>query len=66
MSEDQNTISNGEQPKKAFLHGLLDNYFLMLVLGLVVYALSYCIWGVIEILGTQPIPDEIKQTLLNP
>jgi len=41
-----------------------DDFMLLLFLGVAVYAVSYLIWGLMEIAWLPPIPDEIKESLL--
>ena len=55
---------NEEVQNKPLLQKLLDNMWLLLLLGVVVYAISYVAWGWMEISTTQPIPEEIKQEIL--
>lgn len=50
--------------KTSFLQLVFDDFILLLFLGVAVYAISYLIWGLIEIAWLPPIPDEIKQALL--
>ncbi|MDH3430550.1 MAG: hypothetical protein OEQ14_11140 [Gammaproteobacteria bacterium] len=56
-SPDQNESSDsGHQDQIPLMQQLLDNPFLLLVLGIAVPAVFYIIWGIIEI--TQiPIAD---------
>ena len=56
MSENQST---------PFVQRILDNMWVLLLLGIIVYSISYIAWGWIEIATVQPIPEEIKLELLN-
>ncbi len=40
--------------KKHWLHRLLDNHWLLLVLGVLIPVLSYSVWGWIEIALVRP------------
>ena len=53
-----------EERKPPGLQLFFDDFMLLLFLGVAVYAVSYLIWGLIEIAWLPPIPDEIKQALL--
>ncbi len=53
-----------EERKTPGLQLFFDDFMLLLFLGVAVYAVSYLIWGLIEIAWLPPIPDEIKQALL--
>jgi len=53
-----------EEKRVPFLQLVFDDFILLLFLGVAIYAVSYLIWGLIEIAWTPPIPDEIKQALL--
>ncbi len=53
-----------EEKKVPFLQLVFDDFILLLFLGVAIYAVSYLIWGLIEIAWTPPIPEEIKQALL--
>jgi hypothetical protein len=48
-----------------FLESLLDNIWLLLILGVGIYTVSYLIWGWIEIALIPPIPQEIKELYTN-
>ncbi len=54
----------GTEKKTPFLQLFFDDFMLLLFLGVTVYAVSYLIWGLIELAWLPPIPDEIKQALL--
>ncbi len=55
---------NNNQPT-TFLESLLDNMWLLLVLGVGVYFVSYIIWGWVEIAMIKTIPAEIKNLFIN-
>ncbi|RLJ70834.1 hypothetical protein BCF55_1118 [Hydrogenivirga caldilitoris] len=50
--------------KTPFLQLVFDDFILLLFLGVAVYAISYLIWGLIELAWLPPIPSEIKEALL--
>ncbi len=53
-----------KEKKVPFLQIVFDDFILLLFLGVAIYAVSYLIWGLIEIAWLPPIPDEIKEALL--
>lgn len=52
------------EKKTPFLQLVFDDFILLLFLGVAVYAISYLIWGLIELAWLPPIPSEIKEALL--
>lgn len=52
--------NNNDQPKSR-LQSLLDNMWLLLILGVGIYFVSYIIWGWVEIALIPPIPTEILE-----
>jgi|YNPMSStandDraft_1061717.scaffolds.fasta_scaffold02439_2 hypothetical protein len=53
-----------EERKTPFLQLVLEDFMLLLFLGVTIYAVSYLIWGLMELAWLSPIPAEIKQELL--
>lgn len=53
-----------KEKKTPFLQLVLDDFMFLLFLGVTIYAVSYLVWGLLEIAWLSPIPDEIKQSLL--
>jgi len=53
-----------EERKTPFLQLVLEDFMLLLFLGVTIYAVSYLIWGLIELAWLSSIPAEIKQELL--
>ena len=53
-----------EEKRVPFLQLFFDDFMLLFLLGVTIYAVSYLIWGLIEIAWLPPIPDEIKQAVL--
>ncbi len=43
---------------------LLDNIFLWFLLGLLVFAVFYAIWGMVEIFQVPEMPDAVKSRIL--
>lgn len=43
---------------------VLDDFMLLLFIGVTVYAIFYLIWGVMEVGNVPLIPDDIKNSLL--
>jgi hypothetical protein len=50
-----------ENQTPTFLESLLNNMWLLLVLGVGVYFVSYIFWGWAEIILIKDIPTEIKE-----
>ncbi len=50
-----------ENQTPTFLESLLNNMWLLLVLGVGVYFVSYIFWGWAEIILIKDIPAEIKE-----
>lgn len=46
---------NDDDPKKHPLQRLMDNPWLLLVLGILIPTLSYTVWGWIELLFIKPL-----------
>ncbi len=53
-----------EKKRTSFLQLVLDDFMLLLFLGVTIYAVSYLIWGLIELAWLSPIPAELKQSLM--
>ncbi len=53
-----------EERRTPFLQLVFDDFILLLFIGVAVYAVSYLIWGLIEIAWLPPIPEEIRSALL--
>ena len=60
-------MENDQQPeskKKPFARMIMDDFMLLLFLGVTIYAIFYLLWGVMELSNLPAIPEEIKQPLL--
>ncbi len=60
-------MENEQQPeskKTPFSRMIMDDFMLLLFLGVTIYAIFYLLWGVMELANLPAIPEEIKQTLL--
>lgn len=53
-----------EQEKVPFFQMVMDDFMLLLFLGVTIYAIFYLIWGIMELSNLPSIPENIKQTLL--
>lgn len=53
-----------DQEKMSFFQMILDDFMLLLFLGVTIYAIFYLIWGIMELSNLPPIPDNIKAKLL--
>ena len=53
-----------EKEGKSFLRYLLDEEILLLFLGVVVFAVLYLIWGIMEIANIPDFPVDLKNKIL--
>lgn len=54
-----------QEPKNTpFSRMIMDDFMLLLFLGVTIYAIFYLLWGVMELSNLPAIPDDIKQTLI--
>lgn len=53
-----------EKEKPTFGRMIMDDYMLLLFLGVTIYAIFYLLWGVMELANLPAIPEEIKQKLI--
>ncbi len=58
------TKQQSEQERVPFYRMIMDDFMLLLFLGVTIYAVFYLIWGVMELSNLPAIPDEIKKSLL--
>ena len=58
--------NNQQQAKEKPTLGrmIMDDYMLLLFLGVTIYAVFYLLWGVMELANLPAIPEEIKQKLI--
>ncbi|MCO5234296.1 MAG: hypothetical protein LC105_00815 [Chitinophagales bacterium] len=60
--ENENEKEN--KPKYSFGRMIMDDYMLLLFLGVTIYAIFYLLWGVMELSNLPTIPEELKNSLL--
>jgi hypothetical protein len=53
-----------ENEKVPFGKMIMDDFMLLLFLGVTIYAIFYLLWGVMELSNLPAIPEELKQSLL--
>lgn len=53
-----------EKEKVPFFQMIMDDFMLLLFLGVTIYAIFYLIWGVMELSNLPSIPEDVKQNLL--
>ncbi|MBS1920895.1 MAG: hypothetical protein JST17_11635 [Bacteroidetes bacterium] len=53
-----------ESKKTPFSRMIMDDFMLLLFLGVTIYAIFYLLWGVMELSNLPTIPEEIKQSLV--
>jgi hypothetical protein len=59
----ENNATN-DQEKVPFFKMIMDDFMLLLFLGVTIYAIFYLIWGVMELSNLPSIPEDVKQNLL--
>jgi len=52
-----------ESRKVPFARMIMDDFMLLLFLGVTIYAIFYLLWGVMELSNLPAIPEDIKQIL---
>jgi hypothetical protein len=53
------------QPERVpFFQMIMDDFMLLLFLGVTIYSVFYLLWGVMELSNLPSIPESIKQDLL--
>ncbi|MCZ2223186.1 MAG: hypothetical protein LC122_06095 [Chitinophagales bacterium] len=60
----ENVQKPEENNKVNFGKMIMDDFMLLLFLGVTIYAIFYLLWGVMELSNLPTIPDDIKQNLL--
>ncbi len=60
----ENTHQPEENNKVNFGRMIMDDFMLLLFLGVTIYAIFYLLWGVMELSNLPAIPEDIKQNLL--
>ena len=58
------TKQQSDQERVPFYRMIMDDFMLLLFLGVTIYAVFYLIWGIMELSNLPAIPDEIKKSLL--
>lgn len=53
-----------EQEKTPFFQMVMDDFMLLLFMGVTIYAIFYLLWGVMELSNLPGIPENLKQSLL--
>jgi len=53
-----------ESKKTPFSRMIMDDFMLLMFLGVTIYAIFYLLWGVMELSNLPAIPEEIKAALL--
>ncbi|MBW7890966.1 MAG: hypothetical protein H3C48_08075 [Chitinophagaceae bacterium] len=53
-----------EKERVPFSRMIMDDFMLLMFLGVTIYAIFYLLWGVMELSNLPAIPEEIKQSLL--
>ncbi len=58
------TTQEQEFPRVPLFRLLLDDILLLLFLGVAIYAVSYLVWGVMELASIAPFPEELKAQIV--
>ena len=53
-----------QEKKIPFSRMIMDDYMLLMFLGVTIYAIFYLLWGVMELSNLPAIPEDIKNALL--
>ncbi len=53
-----------EKEKVPFYRMIMDDFMLLMFLGVTIYAIFYLLWGVMELSNIPTIPEELKETLI--
>lgn len=53
-----------EKEKVPFYRMLMDDFMLLMFLGVTIYAIFYLLWGVMELSNLPTIPEELRESLL--
>jgi len=59
-------MENEQQSKQkiSFAKMIMDDFMLLMFLGVTIYAIFYLLWGVMELSNLPAIPEEIKNNLI--
>jgi len=60
-------MENDKQPEEKkipFSRMIMDDYMLLMFLGVTIYAIFYLLWGVMELSNLPAIPEDIKNALM--
>lgn len=55
---------SSEKEEVSFFQMIMDDFMLLLFLGVTIYAIFYLLWGVMELSNLPSIPESLKQSLL--
>ncbi len=55
---------NEENEKTPFWKMIMDDYMLLLFIGVTIYAIFYLIWGVMELSNLPQFPGDLKDQIL--
>ena len=55
---------NQETERTPFWKMIMDDFMLLLFIGVTIYAIFYLIWGVMELSNLPQIPGELKDQVL--
>lgn len=50
--------------KVPFMKMIMDDFMLLLFLGVTIYAIFYLLWGVMELSNLPAIPEDLKTKLI--
>ncbi|MBV6442506.1 MAG: hypothetical protein DYG98_16070 [Haliscomenobacteraceae bacterium CHB4] len=55
--------NNENQSSTPFFKWIMDDFMLLLFLGVAIYTIFYLLWGVMELSNLPAIPEDVKQPL---
>ena len=67
FTSNQNNMENNineENEKTPFWKMIMDDYMLLLFIGVTIYAIFYLIWGVMELSNLPQFPGDLKDQIL--
>ncbi len=53
-----------EKERVPFYRMIMDDFMLLMFLGVTIYAIFYLLWGVMELSNLPTIPEELKESLI--
>lgn len=64
MENKQQQPEQSNNKKRPFYRLMMDDFMLLMFLGVTIYAIFYLLWGVMELSNLPTIPEELKESIL--